>query len=282
MSDYDFSTLNDKDFEELVVDLLSAEFGNRIERFKSGKDGGVDGRFFSIDGKEEIIQCKHWIKSGVSALIQSLSKTELAKVHKLKPQKYFLITSLSLSRDNKIKIKNIFKDYIKIDNQILGKEDLNDLLKKHSNVERNHYKLWISSTTVLETIIHADIIGTSRYKLDEINSKSIKYVVTENHSEAINILEEKGSLIISGLPGIGKTTLADQICRSYLAQGFDFYYIEDSISSIEKVYKEEKSQIFYFDDFLGSNYLEAIENKEDSKISAFIRRVEKIRTKDLY
>ena len=202
MSYYDFSTLNDKDFLELVVDLLSAEFGNRIERFKSGKDGGVDGRFFSIDGKEEIIQCKHWIKSGISALIGSLlSKTELAKVHKLKPQKYFLSTSLSLSRDNKITIKNIFKDYIKIDNQILGKEDLNHLLKKHSNVERNHYKLWISSTTVLETIFHADIIGTSRYKLDEINSKSIKYVITENHIEAINILEENGSLIISALPG---------------------------------------------------------------------------------
>lgn len=279
MSDYDFSTLNDKDFEELVVDLLSAEFSNRIERFKSGKDGGVDGRFFTINGKEEVIQCKHWIKSGVNALITSLSNKELAKVHKLNPQKYFLITSLSLSRENKIKIKDIFKDYIKIDNQILGKEDLNDLLKKHSNVERNHYKLWISSTTVLETIFNADIIGTSRYKLEEINSKSIKYVVTESHVEAIDILEEKGSLIISGLPGIGKTTLADQICRSYLAQGFEFYYIEDSISSIEKVYKEEKSQIFYFDDFLGSNYLEAIENKEDSKISSFIRRVEKNKNK---
>mgnify|MGYP006317386771 FL=1 len=33
MSDYDFSTLNDKDFEILVVNLLSAEFGIKIERF---------------------------------------------------------------------------------------------------------------------------------------------------------------------------------------------------------------------------------------------------------
>ncbi|MND91178.1 hypothetical protein D3C80_832900 [compost metagenome] len=62
MADYDFHTLNDKDFEELVVDLLSAEFDKRIERFKVGKDGGVDGRFFNIDGGEQIIQCKHWIK----------------------------------------------------------------------------------------------------------------------------------------------------------------------------------------------------------------------------
>ena len=279
MSDYDFSTLNDKDFEELAVDLLSAEFSNRIERFKSGKDGGVDGRFFSINGEEQIIQCKHWIKSGVNALIKSLSNTELAKVQKLNPQKYFLITSLSLSRENKIKIKDIFKDYIEKDNQILGKEDLNDLLKKHPDVERNHYKLWISSTTVLETIFNADVIGTSRYKLEEINSKSIKYVVTESHTEAIDMIEKNGSLIISGLPGIGKTTLADQICRSYLAQGFEFYYVEDSISSIEKVYKDEKSQIFYFDDFLGSNYLEAIYNKEDSKIASFIRRIEKNKNK---
>lgn len=279
MSDYDFSTLNDKDFEELVVDLLSAKFDNQIERFKAGKDGGVDGRFFNIKGEENIIQCKHWIKSGISALIKSLSNTERTKVEKLNPKKYFFITSLSLSRTNKSQIKEIFKDYIVCDNQIFGKEDLNDLLKKYSDVERNHYKLWISSTSVLETIFNADVIGTSRYKLEEINNKAIKYVVTEGHDEAINMLEENGSVIISGLPGIGKTTLADQICRSYLAQGFEFYYIEDSISSIEKVYKEEKKQIFYFDDFLGSNYLEAIHNKEDSKTAAFIRRVEKNKTK---
>ena len=46
MSDYTFETLNDKEFEVLTVDLLSKEFNTRIEWFKSGRDGGVDGRFF--------------------------------------------------------------------------------------------------------------------------------------------------------------------------------------------------------------------------------------------
>lgn len=278
MSDYDFSTLNDKDFEELVVDLLSAEFGNRVERFKVGKDGGVDGRFF-IGKKEQIIQCKHWLKSGLPALITSLSKTELPKVEKLAPSKYFLATSLSLSRNNKAQIKEIFKEFMDDESSIFGKEDLNDLLKKHSQIEKNHYKLWISSTAVLETIMNSDVLGRSTYKLEEINDGSHKYVITQNHEDAIYKLEEIGSVIISGLPGIGKTTLADQICKYYLAQDFEFYYVEDSISSIEKVYKKDIKQIFYFDDFLGSNYLEVISNNEDSKIASFFRRVEKDKSK---
>ena len=59
MSDYNFSCLNDKEFESLSIDLLSAETNQRIERFKSGKDGGIDGRFFSTENKEVIVQCKH-------------------------------------------------------------------------------------------------------------------------------------------------------------------------------------------------------------------------------
>ena len=61
MTDYTFETLNDKEFEILTVDLLSKEFNSHIERFKSGRDGGIDGRFFegNIANNVVIIQCKH-------------------------------------------------------------------------------------------------------------------------------------------------------------------------------------------------------------------------------
>lgn len=45
MSDYDFKPLNDKEFEVLCADLLGEVEGQRFERFKVGKDAGVDGRF---------------------------------------------------------------------------------------------------------------------------------------------------------------------------------------------------------------------------------------------
>ena len=78
MTDYDFRQLNDKEFEVLAIELLSASLDKRIERFKPGKDKGVDGRFFSDSGGEIIIQCKHYIKTGYEGLISKL-KTRLCR-----------------------------------------------------------------------------------------------------------------------------------------------------------------------------------------------------------
>lgn len=279
MADYDFSTLNDKDFEILVVDLLSRDFNTRVERFKSGKDGGVDGRFFCEDGGEVVIQCKHWIKSGITKLIDSLEKVELPKVNKLNPKKYYLVTSLELSRANKINIQNIFSKYMGNESYIYGKEDLNNLLRKYPEVEKINYKLWFLSTGVLENIINADVLGRSKYKLEEIKELNKLFVQTKNYEDAIHHLERLNSIIISGQPGIGKTTLADQLCMFYLGKGFEFYLIEDSVSEVERVYKDDKKQVFLFDDFLGSNFLEAIQGKEDSKIVSFIARVKRDKNK---
>ena len=139
MADYDFSSLNDKEFESLTNDILSSHFGQRIERFKPGRDGGVDGRFFSSPNNEILIQCKHWIKSGLASLLRSIDKTEADKVRKLNPSRYIFVTSLELSRANKIKIKNIFAPFIISDDDIFGNEDLNDLLSKFSDIEQKHY-----------------------------------------------------------------------------------------------------------------------------------------------
>lgn len=108
VSTYDFQALNDKEFESLCVDLLSKRLCQQIERFKPGKDGGVDGRYFQSDGGEVIIQCKHWVKSGLPALVNHLKKKEVFKVHTLQPARYILATSLELSRENKKKIVSIF------------------------------------------------------------------------------------------------------------------------------------------------------------------------------
>ena len=158
MNDYDFSTLNDKEFEKISIDLISKDKEKRFERFKAGKDGGIDGRFYHTDGNQEIIQCKHYLKTGFSGLVTSLKKkndkdiNEIDKVKKINPLKYIFVTSLQLSPGNKKIIKELFIPYIQNDNDIYGQEDLNDLLSKNPKIEENHYKLWISSTTVLKRI----------------------------------------------------------------------------------------------------------------------------------
>jgi len=276
---YDFSQLNDKEFEILVADLLSLHFDTHIERFKSGRDGGVDGRFYSNKNDEIILQCKHYLKTGYRGLISKLTREEAQKVNKLAPAKYIFITSLPLSRDNKKEIKTIFNPYIKKAGDIFGQEDLNDLLSKHPRVEEKHYKLWISSTVVFNRIINNAIKGRSEYELEQIQKKTYRYVQTETYSQALDILKTNHVLIISGEPGIGKTTLAENICLHFVSKDYEFISIEESLSEAENIYARGKKQIFYFDDFLGSNYFEAIENKKDSHIIKFIERVKSDNTK---
>ena len=285
MNDYDFSTLNDKEFENIAMDLISRERGKRFERFKVGRDAGVDGRFSGHDGKEEIIQCKHYLRTGYKGLMSSLKKkdqnkkTELDKVDQLKPKKYIFVTSLPLSRKEKTDMKDIFTPYIKNVNDIYGQEDLNDLLKNNSDIEENHYKLWISSTTVLKRIMSNAIKGRSEFLLENIKEKIKFYVLTDNHNQALQKLENTHVVIIAGEPGIGKTTLANHLALYYVEKGFEFYNIENSINEAEEIFDADTKQFFYFDDFLGSNYLEAIENKKDSHIMNFIERIKKNQNK---
>nr|WP_282564206.1 restriction endonuclease [Providencia rettgeri] len=107
MNNYDFTRLNDKEFEDLVIDLISAENPNtQIERFMPGRDSGMDGRFYT-DSNNVIIQSKHYIKSNYSSLIKNL-KLEAPKVTSLNPSRYILAICQGLTNIRKNEIIKIF------------------------------------------------------------------------------------------------------------------------------------------------------------------------------
>ena len=79
MNTYDFSRLNDKDFEDLVIDLIAAEHPNlHIERIMPGRDSDMDGRLY-MGSDNIIIQSKHYEKSTYHSLIKNL-KIEAPKI----------------------------------------------------------------------------------------------------------------------------------------------------------------------------------------------------------
>lgn len=275
MQDYDFKALNDKEFEILCVDLIGSSLGERFERFKPGRDSGIDGRFFLPSGKEIVIQCKHWANTPIEQLIRNLHTKELPKVQKINPERYLLAVSNPLSRADKNALKSALSPFIKSDNDIFGREDLNDLLSKNKDIELRHYKLWISSTNVLQHLLNKPILERSQFALEEALANSKTYAITSNHGNAIQKLEQLGVIIITGEPGIGKTTLAEQICLNYAAKNYQIIKISDEIKEAESVYQTERNQVFYFDDFLGRNYLEALSGHEGSHIVNFIRRISK-------
>lgn len=276
MANYTFETLNDKDFEDLVRDLLQKELGITLESFKRGRDSGIDLRYSKPYALKSdiIIQAKHWYNSGVLKLINYLEKTEFEKVKALNPRRYILATSLSLTPNNKLKLIDIFKPFIISTSDIVDSELLNNLLKKYPDVEKNHFKLWLSSTSIFQSIINNSIKGRSEFFEQKIKDRISKFVPTKTYSDAIKIINDKKFLIVIGEPGIGKTIMSQFIIYEHLANNFELVVINENIQEAEELFLPDKQQIFYFDDFLGSNYLEILRTQNsDSSLINFIDRI---------
>ncbi|WP_394421209.1 restriction endonuclease [Tenacibaculum mesophilum] len=55
MNNYDFSTLNDKEFEEISKDLLNTKFNLKLQSFRIGKDKGVDLRYSTEKNNNSLV-----------------------------------------------------------------------------------------------------------------------------------------------------------------------------------------------------------------------------------
>lgn len=274
---YDFKQLSPADFEDLTRDLLQQEWGVRLEAFKSGRDRGIDLRYAAIQKQSIIIQCKHWVGSTVTKLNHELRTSEAPKVEALKPDRYVLVTSLPLNPAGKEKIKATFHPFVLSTDDIMGANDLNNLLGRHPGIEKKHFKLWLSSTEILARVLHnAEHVQTD-FEIHRVRRAIPLYVQTMNYPRAMEVLSEHRVVIISGVPGIGKTTLADMLLFTHLEAGYEPVIIKSEIIEGKRLFNNEKRQIFYFDDFLGQTFLEHridfLGKREDSVILDFIEIV---------
>lgn len=274
MIEYDFLILSPNEFENISRDLLQKKLDIYIESFATGRDGGIDFRHTTNKSKTFLIQSKRY--KDYSSLLSNLKK-EAKKVAKLKPDKYFLTTSVGLTPKNKNEIKQLFSPFIKTTEDIIGKDDLNNLLGQHNEVEKKYYKLWLSSINILEKILHSKIYNQSTFELEEIKEQVKLYVQNNSFNESLSILQNNRYVIISGIPGIGKTTLARILILYLLSSDFDeFVYLTDSIDEGYEYFSDEKKQVFFFDDFLGKIRFD-VKNvvNADNKIVKFIEKIKK-------
>ncbi|MFE7596282.1 restriction endonuclease [Streptomyces sp. NPDC057494] len=269
----DYSDLSPHDFEILVRDLLQAEFGVRMETFPPGRDGGVDVRLHR-DGKEAlVVQCKH-SPGRTFAQIRGQLDSEARKIGNRFDCRYMLVTSASLTRLNKEEIAVMFKGVGLDVGDILAVDDLDNLLRRHPLVEVNNFKLWITSSAVLEFLLRSELHRRSESLVDRIVKRRKLYVHSEAYPASLRMLHDHHVCIISGEPGIGKTTLAETLLVKLLADGWEVHSASMDIDDIEKVWKPNVKQAFLYDDFLGQNsLLDSLNKNEDSRLANVVERV---------
>lgn len=273
MSEYDFTHLSPIEFEELSRDLLQKHLKIYLENFASGRDEGIDLRFCRDKKRRQtIIQCKRY--QTFDNLKSSLKK-EVQKAIKLKPRRYILVTSVSLTPNRKQEIMEIYNGLIKEPADIFGRENLNNLLGQFPEIERKHIKLWLSSIEVMEKILHSNIINRSEFVKEEIFKNIRTYVPNNSFKEALKLLNKYNYVLISGIPGIGKSTLAKMLIYKYLSNDYEVVEVSNDIDEAERVFIKGRKQVFYYDDFLGSNFLNTNLNKNEEK--RLIRFISKIR-----
>ena len=156
---------------------------------------------------------------------------------------------------------------------VIGREDLNNLLGKHPHVLRQHFKLWLTSADILERILHSAVYNRTDAELARIKQLVPKFVHNASSGEAEKILQDRGALIIAGEPGVGKTTLGRMLLWLHMEQNWKVFVVDDLQEAMAVSTAGEKRLIF-FDDFLGQISLtNELLGKVDQRLPVFLDRL---------
>ncbi len=267
------------EFQRLARDIIQKRDNIFLESYKEGKDQGIDGGYFHQDSTI-ILQAKRR-KGEFRSLYSHLKNVEREKVEELNPDRYILAIAMNLSPTEKEKIKELFHPYIKSSDDIICEEDFNNLLgqDKYKTIEQKYQQLWMPSTNILQNILnsaqHGVLLYESACEFNEAMSRAEVFVETQPYKKALKTLKEKKVVLISGEPGVGKTSIAYQLgvyffqYKSYPA----FFWVK-SVDDIYVALKCEERKVIVFDDFWGSIFHESsISGSDEQRLAKIIERI---------
>jgi len=265
MINFDFhNLLFPIEFENFCRDVLEIREPNvKFTTYKKGKDGGIDIK--STNSQLKIIgQCKLYHPQNYSGLLSSL-KREVTKCNRQKPDRYLICTNIELSPSRAEEIKKLFGNFIINEEDIIDGIKLNKYLgqKKYEYLFKTYSKLLVPNLSsielALEKVINKKYYNKTKTFLNDIGTRHKLFHSTEQLPYLIQKLEDNRVIILSGNPGVGKTTTAMMIANYFLARkNCDVLYLEER-DYPETLSLAEENRLIIVDDFWGQNFSPSIQ-----------------------
>lgn len=270
--------LSPEDFEKFINEIIKIKFNKKIHSFSSGPDDGIDGIDDSAN-PSMIVQSKRYMSRMSSSTLEKKVKEEIEKIiNTIANNKwnnnidYVIATSASLTPKSRRELRLFKNNFISSEEFIIDSNDLESM----SRIPE--YKK-----------IFEDFDLINKNLIDQINKNNLRchkeessnyftdfnidcFVETNNFRKSYELLNINNICILSGNPGVGKTTLCKALAYTFCSRkDVKVYVLEKSISDIQEIkniinndFTDEKNLLLVvFDDFLGRNYLEA--NDSDLK-----------------
>ncbi|MFE2382546.1 nSTAND3 domain-containing NTPase [Streptomyces misionensis] len=274
MDSFELGRLTDHDFEVVCRDLFSDVLGIPLEIFPRGRDRGIDLRHTGPSGTT-VVQCKHWPRATQATLIRRLIKDELPKVRALAPDRYIVATTVGLTVDGKEELCDAFAPYVRDTGDLYGVDEIVAELLRRPDLVRRHFRLWLSSTSVLQTVLNQDRYLRSSWLQKRLPGIADTFVPHEGFERAKQLLDTQQVCVIAGIPGVGKTTVALMLAAWLMGNNYEVHEISQDVDEIGTLWRDDTRQVFLYDDFLGSTTLDTPLNKnEDNRLLSVIREIQ--------
>ena len=282
MLNFDFHNLLDsKEFECLIRDVLEIrEKGLKFTTYRRGKDGGIDIRCTNSDLKV-IGQAKLYDPHNYNGLKTDLKK-EVVKCQRLKPARYILAVSVGLSPGQATEILELFEGYIRSEEDIIDREKLNKYLDlpEYLRLKESYSGLLVPDLAyvknIIDRIINRKFYNRTQELLGQIRDYHSLYCNTGQYRQALQKFKTDRIIILTGNPGVGKTTTARMIIQHLLTEEWDNVFSLYRIFDIEEVKDYSKKQLFFIDDFWGAQFEDQIGNRDYLKrLTEIVKEIQK-------
>ncbi|MET9294152.1 hypothetical protein [Streptomyces sp. NPDC003077] len=249
-----------------------------VSRWNSSRAAGIVASNLRYTGPygTTVVQCKHRPRATQTTLIRHLIKNELAKVRALAPDRYIIATTVGLTVDGNEKLCRAFVPYVRDIGDLYGVDEIDAELLRRPGLVRRHFRLWLSSTSVLQTVLNQDRYLRSSWLQKRLPGVADTFVPHEGFERAKQLLEDIQQVcVIAGIPGVGKTTVALMLAAWLMGNNYEVHEISQDIDEIGTLWRDGTRRVFLYDDFLGSTTLDMPLNKnEDNRLLSVIREIQ--------